>query len=68
MAYPKYLARGWQIGSGPAESACKTVSGNRMKGGGMRWSPGGADEIAHVRALFRSEPGQWDAFRAGCIH
>ena len=23
---------GWQIGSGPAESACKTIVGNRLKG------------------------------------
>lgn len=68
MDYPKYLARGWHIGSGPVESACKTVIGTRMKGGGMRWGTGGADQMAHVRALFRSEPGQWDAFWAGCIH
>ena len=26
----------WQIGSGPVESARKTVVGNRLKGGGMR--------------------------------
>ncbi|WP_143393724.1 hypothetical protein [Fimbriiglobus ruber] len=28
MDYPHYLAQGWQIGSGPVESACKTVIGN----------------------------------------
>jgi hypothetical protein len=62
MDYPSYLAKGWQIGSGPVESACKTVIGQRMKGGGMRWGEEGADAIAHLRALFRSEKGQWEAF------
>jgi len=31
MDYPRYVANGWQIGSGPVESACKTVVGNRLK-------------------------------------
>ena len=35
MDYPSYRARGWQIGSGPVEAACKTVIGQRMKGSGM---------------------------------
>ena len=34
------VRNGWQIGSGPVESACKTVVGNRLKGGGMRWGNG----------------------------
>ncbi len=62
MDYPAYLAKGWQIGSGPVESACKTVIGQRLKGGGMRWGEDGADSVAHLRALFRSEKGQWEAF------
>jgi hypothetical protein len=62
MDYPRYRARGWQIGSGPMESACKTVIGMRMKQGGMRWGTDGADKVGHTRALFRSEKGQWDAF------
>jgi len=62
MDYPAYLAKGWQIGSGPVESACKTVVGQRLKGGGMRWSADGADALCHLRALFRSERGQWQAF------
>jgi hypothetical protein len=37
MDYPAYRAKGWSIGSGPIESACKTVIGKRMKNGGMRW-------------------------------
>jgi hypothetical protein len=62
MDYPEYVAKGWQIGSGPVESACKTVIGQRLKGGGMRWGEDGADALCHLRALFRSEPGQWEAF------
>ena len=62
MDYPEYLAEGWQIGSGVVESACKTVVGQRLKGAGMRWSVAGSHALCHVRALYRSEKGQWDAF------
>ncbi len=65
MDYPSYVARGWQIGSGPVESACKTVVGQRLKGAGMRWGEQGSDGVCHLRALFLSERGQWDAFWAG---
>jgi hypothetical protein len=60
--YPEYVAEGWQIGSGVVESACKTVVGQRLKGAGMRWSEAGAHARCHVRALYRSEAGQWEAF------
>jgi hypothetical protein len=62
MDYPCYRARGWQIGSGPVEAACKTVIGQRMKGSGMRWGHEGADAVCHLRALLVSEDGQWEAF------
>jgi hypothetical protein len=62
MDYPYYLEKGWQIGSGPVESACKSVIGQRMKGPGMRWGEDGADSLGHLRGLFRSEASQWDAF------
>ena len=62
MDYPEYLAEGWQIGSGVIESACKTVVGQRLKGAGMRWGEQGAHTVCHVRALYRSEKGQWQAF------
>ena len=64
MDYPAYRAKGWQIGSGPVESACKQVVGQRLKGSGMRWSEAGADALCHLRAIFRSEASQWDAFWA----
>jgi len=62
MDYPTYVRNGWQIGSGPVESACKTVVGNRLKGGGMRWGEEGADAVCHLRALYLSEPVCWDSF------
>ncbi len=62
MDYPTYEANGWYIGSGAVESACKTVVGQRLKGAGMRWSERGGDAVCHVRALYRSEVGQWEAF------
>jgi hypothetical protein len=60
--YPEYLAEGWHIGSGAVESACQTVVGQRLKLAGMRWGEDGADALCHLRALYRSEKGQWDAF------
>jgi hypothetical protein len=62
MDYPTYVHNGWQIGSGPVESACKTVVGNRLKGGGMRWGEDGADAVCHLRALYLSEPACWESF------
>ena len=64
MEYPEYLARGWCIGSGAVESACKTVVGQRLKLAGMRWGEDGAHAVCHLRALYRSEKGQWEAFWA----
>jgi hypothetical protein len=62
MDYPAYRAHGWLIGSGAVESACKTVVGQRLKLAGMRWRAEGTDAMCHLRALFRSEAGQWEAF------
>jgi hypothetical protein len=49
MDYPTYHAKGWLIGSGPVEAACKQVVGQRMKGSGMRWGETGADAVCHLR-------------------
>jgi hypothetical protein len=62
MDYPRYLANGWSIGSGAVESACKTVVGQRLKLAGMRWREYGTDTVCHLRALFKGEPHQWQAF------
>lgn len=62
MDYPAYLKRGWQIASGAVESACKTVVNQRLCLGGMRWGETGADEVAHLRAMYRSDEEVWDNF------
>jgi|GEM_PF-952510 hypothetical protein len=62
MDYPTYIARGWQIGSGEIESACKGVVNRRLKGPGMRWGLPGTTDLCQLRALYRSEPILWDAY------
>ena len=59
MNYPAYRARGMMIGSGPVESACKVIVGQRLKQSGMRWTKGGADAVLAVRtALLSNELGR----------
>lgn len=57
LAYPAFRAQGYQIGSGLAESACKRVIGQRLKGPGMHWTIAGAQAIATLRAAWLS--GRW---------
>lgn len=57
--YPQFLAKGWQIGSGPTEAACKTVT-QRLKGRGRRWNPANAESLSALAAIEQS--GQWDAY------
>lgn len=64
MNYPQYVANGWQIGSGPVESACKTVVNNRLCGSGMRWGSPGSNHLCHLRALFLSQRNQWENYWA----
>lgn len=58
--YPTYVARGWEIGSGEIESACKTVVNQRLKGAGMRWREPGTTAVCQLRALLKSDPILWD--------
>ena len=62
MDYPTYISRGWQIGSGEIESACKGVVNHRLKGPGMRWALPATTELCQLRALYKSEPILWDAY------
>lgn len=54
MNYPAYRAKGMMIGSGPVESACKVIVGQRLKQAGMRWSRRGADAVLAVRTALLS--------------
>lgn len=60
--YPRYIAEGWHIGSGKVESACKTVVGQRLKGGGMRWHAEPTTALCQLRALYKSQPELWRSF------
>lgn len=64
IAYPRFVAAGYQIGSGLAESACKRFGTNRMKGAGMRWTVCGAQQVATLRMLVLSE--RWAEVSAYC--
>jgi len=55
MKYDEYLAKGWFIGSGVVESACRTVVGERFKRAGMRWSRKGAEALFPFRAALISK-------------
>ena len=68
MDYPSYIAAGWQIGSGHIEAACKSVVNERLKRSGMRWGEEGADAVCHLRALFKGDADQWEAFWAAAIN
>jgi len=57
--YPKYIERGWQIGSGPTEAFCKTLT-TRLKGSGMRWDSPKAEGIMALAAMDQSE--QWQTY------
>jgi hypothetical protein len=57
MRYPEYLRRGYPIGSGAVEGACKHVVADRFGRSGMRWKPETADPVMRVRAALLTQPG-----------
>lgn len=64
VAYPTFLAHGYQVGSGLAESACKRFGTDRMKGAGMRWTVQGAQQVATLRMLLLSD--RWQEVADHC--
>ncbi len=60
MRYDEYLARGYPIGSGVAEGACRHLVKDRMEQTGMRWTVVGAQAMLHVRALYLND--QWEEY------
>jgi hypothetical protein len=56
MRYPDYLRRGFPIGSGAIEGACKHVVADRFDGGGMRWKLETADPVMQIRAALITQP------------
>jgi len=54
MRYAELRARGFPIGSGVVEAACKTLVTQRMKRSGMRWREDGGQAILTLRSLVQS--------------
>ena len=60
MRYDEFRARGYDIGSGAVEGACKHVVGKRLKQSGMIWSRPGSSAVLALRITWLN--GQWQAF------
>jgi hypothetical protein len=58
MRYPVYAEHAWPLGSGIVESACRTVSGLRVKQPGMRWTFTGVQAMLTLRATRLSQHSQ----------
>jgi hypothetical protein len=61
MDYAQYRKKGYWIGSGTVESACKQIATARLKIAGARWTISGAIATAKARAAWLSHG---DSFRA----
>jgi len=57
MYYKTYKERGLLIGSGPIESAHRTVIQKRLKQSGQRWTKKGAQNVVNLRVALKN--GQW---------
>ena len=62
--YPQFKAAGYEIGSGPTEAFCKTLTG-RLKGQGMRWDKPNAEAMMALASVRSSHLWQsyWDIQR-----
>lgn len=58
--YASFRAAGYDVGSGPTESMCKSLS-RRMKGIGMRWTGKNAESMVALESLHQSDlwPAYW---------
>ncbi len=59
ICYPELRAKGLQIGSGPTEAMCKTVT-QRVKGSGKRWDLQNAGRVMALQCLEQS--GLWQDY------
>jgi len=58
MHYQEYRQKGYPIGSGSVESACKVVVQERLVQAGMRWSRAGAQAMLALRCALLSN--RWE--------
>lgn len=61
MHYQDYLAKGYPIGTGVIEGACRHLVKDRFERAGMRWSVAGAQVMLELRAVYLN--GDWDDFQ-----
>lgn len=61
MRYADYQKKGYPIGSGVTEAACKTVAKQRLNQSGMRWSLAATQHILLLRGLICTH-GRWNQF------
>ena len=57
--YPQFKAAGYEIGSGPTEAFCKTLTG-RLKGQGMRWDRPNAEAMMALASVRSSH--LWESY------
>mgnify|MGYP001829259790 FL=1 len=60
MRYEICLARGYPIGSGVIEGACRNLINDRLELTGMSWKSQGAESVMRLRAVLINN--DWDAF------
>lgn len=58
MRYDVFRAKGYDIGSGAVEGACKHVVGKRLKQSGMIWSRAGSSATLALRTIWLNE--RWE--------
>jgi len=58
MRYDVFRSKGYQIGSGAAEGACKSVVGKRLKQSGMIWTRLGSSSVLALRLIWLN--GRWE--------
>jgi len=58
MRYDVFRAKGYDIGSGAAEGACKHAVASRLKQSGMIWSRPGSSAVLALRTTWLN--GEWD--------
>jgi len=51
MRYELYLSKGYPIGSGVIEGACKNLVKDRMEQCGMHWTIAGAEAMLNMRSI-----------------
>jgi hypothetical protein len=61
MHYDAYLAKGYPIGSGVVEGACRHLVKDRMELAGMHWRTEGAQSMLHLRAVYLND--EWEPFQ-----